>query len=132
MIATIYLYDQEERLVAQQDYPPAIPRCSYARTTDGGDTWSYCSTPTPEETNAGSSFASSQLPPPVVDREGCLFTSPFNIKVTIPTGCALYYTTDGSTPTLTNGKRNYSGQLHVSANQNTAYRFRLFRDGKFF
>ncbi|MBR4534203.1 MAG: lamin tail domain-containing protein [Bacteroidaceae bacterium] len=126
---TIYLYDQEERLVAQQDYPPAIPRCSYARTTDGGDTWSYCSTPTPEETNAGSSFASSQLPPPVVDRDGCLFTSPFNIKVTIPTGCALYYTTDGSTPTLTNGKRNYSGQLHVSANQNTVYRFRLFRDG---
>lgn len=126
---TIYLYDTSKELITQLDYPPAITRCSYARTTDGGDTWSYCSTPSPEGTNEGSTFANSQLPPPTVDRDGGLFTEDVTFKVTFPAGAQLYYTTDGSTPTLAHGRRSLSGQFQVQAGQNTVYRFRLFRDG---
>lgn len=73
---TIYLYNPYKELILEQSYPPAITRCSYARTSDGGDTWSYTSTPTPEASNVGSLFADSQLPPPTADHDGTLFTSP--------------------------------------------------------
>lgn len=126
---TIYLYDTNKNLIAKQDYPPAVTRCSYARTTDGGDTWSYCSTPTPEATNAGSTFAETQLPAPTVNHDGCLFTEAFSIKVSFQSGAQLFYTTDGSTPTLTNGTRSLSGSFRIKAGENVCYRFRVFRDG---
>ena len=51
---TIYISDTRGELLTSQDFPPAIQRCSYARTTDGGDEWRWCSTPTPAASNAGS------------------------------------------------------------------------------
>jgi len=125
---TIYLYDSSGKLVAQQSYPPAITRTSYARTSDGASTWSYCSTPTPEASNEGSLFADTQLPPPVVDHEGGVYTTPFNLHVTIPSGATLYYTTNGSTPTPENGKRSTLGRFPIGY-KSYIYRFRLFRDG---
>ena len=124
---TIYISDASKNLILQQDYPPAITRCSYARTTDMGDTWSYCSTPTPEASNNGSTFADSQLPAPTVNRDGGLFTSPLTVMVKIPTGTTLRYTIDGSAPTLENGLTSASGQFRIS--ESTVLRLRLFRDG---
>lgn len=125
---TIYLYDSSQELIATQSYPPAISRCSYARTTDGGDTWSYCSTPTPAASNEGSTFASEQLPPPSPDRNGTVFTAPFTMVVPIPSGYRLYYTTDGSTPSLSNGNRSYTGSFRI-ADKSVVYRLRFFCDG---
>ena len=125
---TLYISDGEGNIVLQQAYPVAVMRCSYARTTDGGGEWSYSAAPTPGESNAAMTFASEQLPTPVVDKPGRLFSSSFTIKVTIPTGAKLYYTTDGSTPTLENGAVSTNGRFTVSAT--TVYRFRLFQEGK--
>ena len=74
---TFYLSDTNGNLLVSQSYPPAVSRCSYARTTDGGDEWRMCSTPTSASSNAGSSFADTQLPPPEVDTDGRLFTDNF-------------------------------------------------------
>jgi len=116
-------------IIASQTYPPAIARCSYARITDGSDTWAYCSTPTPAKSNNGSSFASVQLPPPVVNLDATVYTNPLQVQVTIPEGATLRYTTNGSTPTLSNGSTSTDGIFQVS-NTTRVYRFRLFQDGK--
>lgn len=125
---TFYLSDRSGNLVLTQPYPPAIQRCSYARTTDGGDEWRWCATPTPAASNEGSTFADAQLEAPVVDTDSKVFTSSFMTRVTIPSGATLRYTTDGSTPTLTNGETSYNGRFTLT-NSNAVYRFRLFKDG---
>lgn len=125
---TIYISNASGSVMLSQDFPHAVQRCSYARTTDGGDEWRMCSTPTPEASNAGSSFADEQLPAPEVDTDARVFTTPFTFNVSIPAGCTLRYTTDGSTPTLANGATSSDGSFDVGM-ASAVYRFRLFRDG---
>lgn len=125
---TIIISDGEN-ILAMQEYPQAIGRVSYARTTDGGSEWGLAGTPTPGKSNTtGSNFAVEQLPKPVADVKGCVFTTPFNIKIEIPEGATLKYTTNGSTPTLTSGSTSADGIFSISASK--CYRFRFFQDGK--
>lgn len=123
---TIYISDDEGTLIVSQDYPPAVMRTSWARTTDGGDQWALTAFPTPSATNTTSQFASRQLQLPEVDKPGQLFEGEMQIVVSIPEGATLKYTTDGSTPTLDNGEVSETGLFNIS--QTTTFRFRLFRD----
>lgn len=117
-------------IISQVDYPAAISRVSYARTTDGGETWGTSGSPSPGKSNMtnGGGFATMQIAAPVIDTDSKLFKNSFNIKVTIPAGCTLRYTTDGTTPTLTNGSTSSTGAFTIS-NYSTSYRFRLFKSG---
>lgn len=123
---TIYLSDDNGQLLQSQAYPPALERVSYARTTDGGDTWALTSTPTPAATNQNASFAVQQLAAPLVDQPSQLFSGRITVSVGIPAGCTLRYTTDGSLPTEKSA-RNTSGHFTVTGTTN--YRFRLFAPG---
>ena len=126
---TIYVCDPDGRLIAQQAYPSAMERISYARTTDGGSTWSMATLATPGKSNATTTYATEQLEAPVVNQPSKFFTGTTSFKVTIPSGCTLRYTTDGTLPTLTHGTTNTSGRFSgVTSTLN--YRFRLFADGK--
>ena len=124
---TIYLSDTGGNLITSFDYPVAVPRASYACTTNGGDEWSYTAYPTPGASNATSTFCEERLEAPIVDKDACLFTAPFAFNVEIPEGATLRYTTDGSTPSLTNGETSTNGQFSVSST--TTYRFALFQEG---
>lgn len=125
---TIYVSDDEGTLIAQQSYPSSMERISYARTTDGGATWGLATLATPGESNASTTYATQQLAAPEVDQPSQLFTNSMGITVTIPSGCTLRYTTDGSLPTMTNGETSTNGRFYISDTHN--YRFRLFADGK--
>ncbi len=124
---TLYFSTASGTPFLTHEYPPAIQRTSHGRTTDGGATLMYCSTPTPGRSNNGSDFASQQLSAPEVDRDACLFSSSFTANVTIPAGATLRYTTDGSTPTLSNGTTSSDGVFPIT--QTTVLRFRLFKEG---
>lgn len=115
-------------IFAKQDYPQAIGRVSYARTTDGGDTWMTTGNPSPGTSNeAAGGFATEQLSEPIVDKDACVFTGSVNFKVSIPSGATLKYTTNGTAPTLTNGSVSSDGSFSTSST--TCYRFRLFKEG---
>ncbi len=117
-----------EKVIAQQTYPQAISRTSYARKTDGGDEWGITGNPSPGRSNAlNGDFATSQLAAPIVDKEGQVFSGSLDFKVNIPAGATLRYTTDGTTPTLTHGEVSANGVFSVS--QTACYRFRLFQNG---
>ncbi len=124
---TLYISDDEGNIILQQDYPQAVMRCSYARRSDGSDEWGWCADPTPYTTNAGMKFAEKQLDDPVVNLDGQLFNGTLAVKVAIPAGATLRYTTDGMTPTLEDGYTSKTGSFTVK--QTTTYRFRLFQDG---
>lgn len=108
-------------------YPPAIARCSWARKGLSDDEWNYNGAPTPEAANNESTFAEFRLDAPEVDTDSRLFTNPFDVRVTIPTGATLHYTTDGTTPTLQNGTESQDGVFHIT--ETTSLRLRLFQDG---
>ena len=124
---TIIVSDARGNTIASQSYPSAIRRTSYARTTDGGDTWGRSATPTPEASNNGAVFAASQLAAPEVDQPSQLFVGSLSVNVTIPAGCTLRYTDDGRLPTETVGAVSQTGQFRISST--ATLRFRLFKDG---
>ena len=123
---TIVLSDGNT-IISSVTYPAAKPRISYARKTDGGEEWGFTGNPTPEQSNNSSSFAQTQVATPTVSREGGLFTGSVSFNVTVPSGATLIYTTDGSTPTLTNGIVSEDGIFETS--YTSVYRFRAFKDG---
>ena len=123
---TIVLSDGNT-IISSVNYPAAKPRISYARKTDGGTEWGFTGTPTPEQSNSGSTFAQTQVATPTVSREGGLFSGSVSFNVTVPNGAILRYTTDGSTPTLTNGYTSDNGVFDIS--YTSVYRFRAFKDG---
>ena len=125
---TLYLSDVQSTLVTSLEYPEAVSRCSWARTIDGGDTWRYCANPTPGKTNAGSKFANERLEEPEIDTPSQFYSSSsIKFKVSIPKGCTLRYTIDGSAPTETNGYISLTGIFSTTVTR--TFRFRLFRDG---
>ena len=123
---TIYLSDKNGDLITKQNYPEAMSRTAYARKTDGGDEWGWTATPTPEATNTTAVFAKERLNAPVVNKGSQLFKSSLSIRVEIPEGTTLRYTTDGSVPT-TSSSRSTTGQFSIS--NTTNYVFRLFQNG---
>ncbi|MBP5514057.1 MAG: CotH kinase family protein, partial [Bacteroidaceae bacterium] len=123
----IFFSNSDGQLFLSLEYPHAIQRVSYARTTDGTGTWGMTSTPTPGASNNGSAFASEQLSAPVIDKDACVFTTPFTAQVSIPNGATLRYTLDGSTPTLANGITSSNGSFSIA--KNTILRLRLYQDG---
>ena len=124
----VYFSNESGELIASQTYPTSKERISYARTTDGGDTWGQAGQATPGASNETSTFATQQLEAPVVDQPSQLFNGSLNVQVTIPQGSTLRYTTDGTLPTLENGQTSNSGRFSV--NSTSIYRFRLFADDK--
>ena len=96
----ICLSDLDGQLVTSVQYPEALSRTSWARTTDGGGEWAWTADATPGATNATSAFATKRLAPPVVDEGSQIFNGSLTIKVEIPEGATLLYTTDGSNPEL--------------------------------
>ena len=124
---TIFLSDENGKQITSQSYPASYERVSYARIKDGSDEWGFTGSPTPGKSNEGGNYASVQLAAPVVDLPSQLFTGQLTVNVTIPAGCTLRFTTDGSLPTLTKGNTSTTGQFKVMGPMN--YRFRLFAEG---
>ena len=95
---TIYLSDKNGTLITKQSYPEALSRTSWARKTDGGEEWGWTADYTPGMSNATAKFAEKRLAAPVVDKGSTLFKNNIKVKVDIPEGAHLMYTTDGSLP----------------------------------
>ena len=123
----VEIVDAAGKVMDAVSYPPAITRCSYARTSDGGKVWGYTSMPTPSATNVTSLFAEERLQMPETDVKGGVFTEPFSLKVIIPSGTRLYYTTDGGTPVA--GKSNVSETGIFPIDKTSLYRFMLAKEG---
>lgn len=123
----IELYDGRGNLLNAVSYPPAVTRCSYARLTDNGQQWGWTSVPTPAQSNITTVYADARLSAPKTSQRGGVFTKPFQLHVTIPTGTTLYYTTDGKTPVP--GKSPVSGTGVFSVENTVIYRFMLTKEG---
>ena len=124
---TISFLTTNRTLITSISYPPAIPRCSWARTTDGGEEWGWTGEATPGASNNNSDFAETRLAAPQINTDSRVFSNPFQIRVRVPSGYTLRYTTDGSTPTATNGETSQNGRFTIDST--TIIRLRYFKEG---
>lgn len=123
----IMLCNEAGEIVCEASYPSCAPRCSYARREDGINDWSMTSTPTPGSSNNGSSFAHNRVEAPSPSSDGGVFEMGSMIELCVdkPDGSTLIYTTDGSTPNLTNGKVSDIGIFSI--NKTSVLRFVCYK-----
>ena len=119
----LYLSNEVGVMIDHVAFPLQLRGASYARTTDGGNTWRYCANPTFNATNVGALYTVNRCPEVTFSQKGGLFTTDLVITTTIPTGMVLRYTTDGSDPTEQSAVST-SGQFFIT--QTTTLRARLF------
>ncbi|MBP5770765.1 MAG: lamin tail domain-containing protein [Bacteroidaceae bacterium] len=124
---SLFLSDSQGRLLLSFTYPEAISRCSYARTTDGGDSWSWTDKPTPATSNENTTYADVRTEAPLIATEGALFDESLRVIVKKPKDSTLRFTTDGSTPTMENGDTSANGIFNIT--ETTSFRFRCFSEG---
>ena len=124
---TISLLTSDKQVISSVTYPSGVPRCSWARTEDGGEAWGTTGQPTPGDTNNASDFSAYRLPAPEVDTDSRLFDESFSIRVTVLPGFTLRYTTDGSAPTATNGETSQNGRFTID--ETTIFRFCFIKSG---
>lgn len=124
----ICLADMKGHICLEEMYPAAVSRTSWARMGDGAAAWGLTANPTREMSNDKSEFASKRLDAPSVNEESRIYQSSFSFAVSIPPGCTLCYTDDGSTPELKDAKRSGTGRFSVK-DKTVVYRFRLFKEG---
>lgn len=132
------IYDRYANLLLSITYPKAVTRASWARTTDGGDNWGLTAEPTPGASNVSSTFASEMVAAPEPSLpSGLFYGGTRTLTVPVPVGTILRYTTDGTTPTATNGITALSistdngmmGEALFEISSTTLLRFRLFAEG---
>lgn len=108
-------------------YPAAISRTSWARIADGAELWTVCAWPTAEAANPPlSADAVRRLAAPVPSLAGGWIDGTTTFSVAVDADADLYYTTDGTAPTLFSHKapKNADGTVDFSVSKNTVFRFR--------
>ncbi len=112
---TISLLNADRAVISSVSYPPCIARCSWARTMDGAEEWSWTGEPSPSKSNNESTFATFRLEEPTFTIDSKVFTESFWTRVRIPSGYTLRYTLDGSAPTVTNGETSTNGLFEITS-----------------
>ena len=84
---------------------------SYARVEDGGENWSIM-TQTPYQTNSEATMiAKASLSAPTFSIQSGFYEDPFSLQITVPEGTVVFYTTDGSDPTVLSNQ--YTGPISI-------------------
>lgn len=129
----IYLFDTNNNVIDQITGIPKQPEPNIARgrVSDAADEWAYFITATPKATNVGPT-ASKVAPKPVFSETGGVFKSQLTLTLSLPEGTpgaistsSIYYTLDGSEPTLQSA--TYNGKITIS--KTTVVRAKIFADG---
>jgi hypothetical protein len=112
-------------LIDEVYYEEQSSNISYGRYPDGGQSWQFCTTPSPGKQN-NSSGGESILPPPKASHIGGLFQDPFILKLNseIP-DCEIRYTLDCTEPDYTSTL--YDDSIRIS--KTTIVRARLIKEG---
>jgi len=88
---------------------------SYGRQPDGGQTWLYFAESTPGRGNTTQGYVSSVLNAPAFSHEGGLYENGFLLTLSGENGSdSLYYTRDGSIPSLASSKYTEGIIVHTS------------------
>lgn len=121
--ASLYLFDKagvlQDSLLLEK--MPA-PNIAFGRVSDGAETWQYELTPTAGQSNTGEG-STLLLPDPLFSVSGGVFSEPVQLTISIPQAkegeeipadTKVYYTVDGTEPTLSSRSIAQSQTFRIS------------------
>ncbi|MDE5558152.1 MAG: CotH kinase family protein [Ruminococcus sp.] len=108
---TITLTDSQGKTVDTVTFGQMQTNISYGRIPDGSENFAFMKT-TPNAPNAEKSVISVDVPEPVLSNDGGFYSDEFSLSITVPEGTTVYYTFDGSQPTVSSSM--YSSPIDVS------------------
>ena len=122
----IIFSDDNGNILEQYQYQTDISTTqadhSWARTTDGGNTWEVCSTPTANASNNGATTYASYAPTPTFSAEAGYYNGGLSLTINAPAGYDIRYTTNGYAPTA--ASTVYTGAINI--NNTTVVRARAY------
>lgn len=95
---------------------------SWARTTDGANTWEVCANPTANASNNGSDLYPAYAPTPTFSQEAGYYNGGLSLTINAPAGYEIRYTTNGYAPNA--GSTVYTGPINI--NNTTVVRARAY------
>ena len=84
----------------------------YGRTIDGGNTWEIMTASVGTSNNTASILPKVKLSPPQFSKQSGFYESSFSLKLTANRGETIYYTLDGSEPTINSLK--YEKEIEIT------------------
>lgn len=108
---TITLTDSKGKTVDTVTFGQMQTNISYGRIPDGSENFAFMET-TPDAPNDEKGVISVDVPEPVLSNEGGFYSDEFSLSITVPEGTTVYYTLDGSQPTVSSSV--YSSPIDVS------------------
>ncbi len=98
---TLTLADSGGNPVDRVEVPPLVTDVSYARQRDGRDTWCVVRYGSPGESNENlAAYVIPTLDAPSFSAASGFYEQPFRLAMSAERGQRIYYTTDGSEPTV--------------------------------
>ncbi len=126
----LYLVNSALQAIDSVRYPAQYRNISYGRKTDGANEWVFFEQFSKGLSNNGKAWSFTRCGKPAFTVQGGFFPSSTNTKFVTPAaGDTIYYTTNGSEPSKTNGIR-YTPGYSVSLTSTTTVRARCVGAGK--
>lgn len=125
----LYLFKNNIIVDKLESIPKMLaPDIAYGRITDGAEEWGFQMKPTPDESNCGE-VTDKILGNPLFSVSGQILEEPLDLTISLPKNspenAKIYYTTDGSEPTL--DKTPYSCPIEIK--ENTVVRAKVYAEG---
>ncbi|MDD2600963.1 MAG: CotH kinase family protein [Kiritimatiellae bacterium] len=101
---SVLLHNPATNLMEQVDLPTLLTDSSYGRVADGASTFGYFAEPTPAAANSTTSYAEPPLDPVIFSMQRGIYETPFSLTLSCASSNSeIYYTTDGSEPSMSVG-----------------------------
>lgn len=125
----LYLFDNKGMIVDKLKYPKQFRNASYGRIEDGVGEWAYFSSFSPGLSNNRKAKATTPCNKPIVNPAPGFYNQDVQLTLSTPDNTeTIYYTTDGSEPTLQSPRYVPGTKLNIIAT--TCFRAKAFSTDK--
>lgn len=119
---TVTLSNSSGNAVETFTVPALDGDTSYGRTPDGSNSMSVLSVLTPGSSNrTNQNNVQTEVSEPQFSKESGFYSNSFDLTISAPNGCTVYYTLDGSDPTTSSERANGSINIYDRSNEQNVY-----------
>ena len=117
----IILSNANGNAVETVDVPALNDDTSYGRTPDGSQNFGIFSSLTPGYANQNNQNVQADVSEPQFSKESGFYSNSFDLTISAPSGCTVYYTLDGSDPTTASERANGSINIYDRSSEQNVY-----------